>query len=111
MRGNDFTEVSPEWARLAHDWIHRMENTIEASDSWYDTSCRDLLEYHLCDGNHLLNWKDKGYVTVFDLLMVSVCVCVTIIKPLATVHIYSIVYCKSHKLPSDISRIEKNRSN
>lgn len=76
MRGNDFTEVSPEWARLAHDWIHRMENTIEASDSWYDTSCRDLLEYHLCDGNHLLNWKDKGYVTVFDLLMVSVCVCV-----------------------------------
>lgn len=64
-------DVTPELARLAHDWFHRMENTLEASDSWYDTSCRGLLEYHLCPGDHLLNWKDKGYVTVFDLLQVS----------------------------------------
>lgn len=71
LRDSDFGELTSEWARLAHDWIHRMENTIEASDSWYETSCRDLLEYHCCDGDRLLNWRDKGYVTVFDLLTVS----------------------------------------
>lgn len=53
------------------DWFHRMQNLIDASHSWYETSCRSLTEYWECDGNRLLNWKDHGYVTLFDLLQVS----------------------------------------
>lgn len=50
------------------DWFHRMQNTIDASHSWYDTSCHSLTEYWECDGNHVLNWKNRGFITVFDLL-------------------------------------------
>lgn len=53
-----------------YDWFHRMQNTIDASHSWYDTSCHSLTEYWECDGNHVLNWKNRGFVTVFDLLQV-----------------------------------------
>lgn len=68
---SEFDEITPELARLALDWFHRLENIIESSDSWYDTSCRDHLEYWACSGDRLLNWKDKGYAVVFDLLQVS----------------------------------------
>ncbi|XP_048516015.1 spermine oxidase-like isoform X2 [Athalia rosae] len=51
------------------EWIHRYENIIECSDSWYDTSAQGLTEYHTCPGDPLLNWKGKGYKTLFDLLM------------------------------------------
>lgn len=47
-----------------------MENSIEASDSWYETSCKNYPQYWICDGDHLLNWKNNGYATVFDLLQV-----------------------------------------
>lgn len=54
------------------DWFHRMQNSIDASHSWYETSCHSLPEYWECDGNKLLSWKDHGYITVFDLLQVLV---------------------------------------
>lgn len=63
--------MTPELRRQAYDWIHRMENTFEASESWFETSCSSLPQYWVCDGNQLLNWKDRGYVTVFDLLQVN----------------------------------------
>lgn len=44
-------------------------NADDGSDSWYETSCDDH-DYAVCDGDYNLNWKDKGYVTVFDLLQV-----------------------------------------
>lgn len=56
---------------MAHqflDFFHRYENSIEASDSWYETSARGYLEYWDCAGDRLLNWKDRGYRTVFTLL-------------------------------------------
>lgn len=52
------------------DWFHRMQNLYDGSHSWYDTSCRSLTEYWHCDGCQLLNWKESGYITVFDLLQV-----------------------------------------
>lgn len=52
------------------DFFHRYENSIEASDNWYDTSAQGYLEYWDCEGDRLLNWKDRGYHTVLDILMV-----------------------------------------
>lgn len=51
------------------EFFHKYENSIEASDTWFDTSCAGYVDYWDCNGERLLNWKDKGYGTVFDLLM------------------------------------------
>lgn len=47
-----------------------MANNLDGADSWYETST-DSHEYEECEGDRLLNWKDKGYTTVFDLLQVE----------------------------------------
>lgn len=48
-----------------------MRTSWIACDLWYDVSCGNYLEYWECPGNMMLNWKDKGYRTVFELLQVS----------------------------------------
>ncbi|KAL6435180.1 hypothetical protein ACFW04_005336 [Cataglyphis niger] len=50
-------------------WMEKMENSIECSDTWFDTSAKRLSEYWECEGNSLLNWKERGYKTLFDLLL------------------------------------------
>lgn len=52
------------------DFFHKYENSIEASDTWFDTSAAGYLHYWDCEGDRLLNWKDKGYGTLIDILMV-----------------------------------------
>lgn len=47
-----------------------MENSVECSDTWFDVSAKRLTEYWECEGDSLLNWKDRGYKTLFDLLLV-----------------------------------------
>lgn len=47
-----------------------MENSIECSDTWFDVSAKRLAEYRECEGNPGLNWKERGFKTIFDLLMV-----------------------------------------
>lgn len=71
MQDPYYDDVNDELRRQFVDFFHKFENSIEASESWYDTSCASLLQYWVCEGDPLLNWKDKGYVTVFDLLQVN----------------------------------------
>lgn len=47
----------------------KFENSVEASDCLDDVSGRGYLEYWECDGELLLNWKDKGYKEFLRLLM------------------------------------------
>ncbi|KMR05321.1 peroxisomal n -acetyl-spermine spermidine oxidase [Lasius niger] len=49
--------------------MEKMENSIECSDSWFDISAKRLTEYWECEGDPLLNWKERGYKTLFDLLL------------------------------------------
>ncbi|XP_066589216.1 spermine oxidase-like isoform X2 [Prorops nasuta] len=51
------------------DWIEKFDNSLQCSDSWFDVSAKGLREYWECDGDPLLNWKDRGYKTVFEILM------------------------------------------
>lgn len=51
------------------DLFHRFFSTEDACHSWYELSCFNRFEE--CVGDDLLSWKDKGYVTVFDLLQVK----------------------------------------
>lgn len=45
-----------------------MTNNGNASDDWFDMTPKMNFEYP--SGNQLLNWKDKGFGTVIDLLTV-----------------------------------------
>lgn len=72
LKDSLYDDVDDELRHQFFDWFHKYENSIEASDSWYETSCRSLPEYWICEGDHLLNWRDKGYVTLFDLLQVKI---------------------------------------
>ncbi|XP_018406624.1 PREDICTED: spermine oxidase-like [Cyphomyrmex costatus] len=58
-------------ARVAEylSWIEKMENSIQCSDTWFDISVKSLTEYRECEGDLVLNWKNYGYKTIFDLLM------------------------------------------
>lgn len=56
-------------------WFHRFENSIDGSDSWFETSGSGHTEYKECEGDPVLVWKQAGYSRVLDLLMVmSLCV-------------------------------------
>lgn len=71
LRTDEFKDVDANVCQQFLEFFHKYENSIEASDTWFETSCKGYCEYWDCDGDRLLNWKDRGYRTVFDLLMVS----------------------------------------
>ncbi|XP_051157740.1 spermine oxidase-like [Leptopilina boulardi] len=41
----------------------------DAGDSWWDISTTSASEYHDNVGDHLINWKERGYGTMLDILM------------------------------------------
>ncbi|XP_058056562.1 uncharacterized protein LOC131207940 [Anopheles bellator] len=65
----EYKDVNGETAYQVLEFFHKFENSIEASDSWFDTSGPGYLHYWECDGDLLLNWRDKGYRTVLEILM------------------------------------------
>ncbi|CAK9807642.1 Peroxisomal N(1)-acetyl-spermine/spermidine oxidase, partial [Anthophora quadrimaculata] len=50
------------------NWMHKFDNSIQCSDSWFDVSAKEITNYWTCEGDHVLNWKYHGYKTLFDLL-------------------------------------------
>lgn len=63
----EFKDIDPELAHECYEFFHKRVNLMEGTNSWYDSSC-DPHEYEGCEGDPFLNWKDKGYVTIFELL-------------------------------------------
>jgi len=51
--------------------IEKFQNTAESSDTWFDVSVKLFTEYWECEGDHNLNWKGRGYKTIFDILLVK----------------------------------------
>ncbi|XP_011195633.2 peroxisomal N(1)-acetyl-spermine/spermidine oxidase [Zeugodacus cucurbitae] len=47
----------------------KFESSVEASDHLFEVSGKGHLEYWLCEGDLLLNWKDKGFRSFLRLLM------------------------------------------
>lgn len=50
--------------------MEKAECSIECSDTLFEVSSKRLADYWECEGDSVLNWKDRGYKTLFDLLMV-----------------------------------------
>lgn len=71
LKTPEYADIDSVTSTGVLDYFHKFENSIEASDSWFDTSGSGYLEYYECDGHPLLNWKDKGYKTVIDFITVS----------------------------------------
>lgn len=70
IRLPEFRHVDGALAQQFIEFFHKYENSFEASDTWFQASCNGYTDYWDCEGELLLNWRDKGYSTVFDLLMV-----------------------------------------
>ncbi|EDW79990.1 uncharacterized protein Dwil_GK12302 [Drosophila willistoni] len=49
--------------------FHKFESSVEAADHLFEVSGRGHLDYWLCEGELLLNWRDKGYRRFLQLLM------------------------------------------
>lgn len=64
-----FPDVSQTIAEEFLENFHKFESSVEAADHLYEVSGRGHLEYWLCEGELLLNWRDKGYKTFLRLLM------------------------------------------
>lgn len=69
LKTDEFKDVDSELAQQTFDLLHGLICTEDASDSWYETSCHNRFEWS--DGDWILGWKDKGFVTVLDLLQVN----------------------------------------
>ncbi|XP_028048109.2 spermine oxidase [Monomorium pharaonis] len=50
-------------------WIEKIENSLQCSNSWFDVSAKRLTEFKECEGDITLGWKNRGYKTIFDLLL------------------------------------------
>lgn len=49
----------------------KFESSLEAADHLFEVSGKGHLEYWICEGELLLNWKDKGFKTFLEILMKS----------------------------------------
>lgn len=69
LKTSEFNDIEDNLAHELLDYFHKFENSIEASDTWFDTSASGYTHYKECDGHPLLNWRDKGYKTLFNYIM------------------------------------------
>lgn len=71
INSDEFDDIDESLKYEVLKWFHQLVKTHSALDSWYNASCRNFVDYWICSGDQYLNWKNKGYRTVFDLLQVS----------------------------------------
>ncbi|KAF7997867.1 hypothetical protein HCN44_009265 [Aphidius gifuensis] len=71
-RFNEFFKAHPEIPAKQHQSILNALNLLimtgDAANSWFDVSARAIKEYGEV-GDQRVNWKDKGYSTILDILM------------------------------------------
>ncbi|XP_011290450.1 spermine oxidase [Musca domestica] len=71
LRRPENSDIDMAIAKEFFENYKKFENSVEASDTLDDVSGKGYLEYWECEGDILLNWKDKGYVEFLRLLMKS----------------------------------------
>lgn len=55
-------------------YLHKMELELLSSDpaeTWRDVSVSENGSYKVYKGDQTINWKDRGYSTILDILMVK----------------------------------------
>lgn len=60
---------------LLRDFAHSFELIVcsmDAAESWYDLSSKNYYKFQEPKGDSALQWKDKGYAVIFDVLQVNI---------------------------------------
>lgn len=52
-------------------FIERVDLSYESADSWDQVSLKGFIEYEEAEGHQHVNWKERGYSTILDVLMAS----------------------------------------
>lgn len=52
------------------EWFEKFENSIDAADSWFETSGKGHLAYVDCPGELLNKWHSGGYFSALKMLIV-----------------------------------------
>ncbi|EDW72525.1 uncharacterized protein Dwil_GK19322 [Drosophila willistoni] len=71
LRQPENRDIDEVIAREFFDNYQKFENSVEASDTLDQVSGQGYLEFWECEGDILLNWKDKGYKELLKLMMRS----------------------------------------
>lgn len=53
------------------EMYQKYECSVDAADTLFEVSGPGFLTYWECEGSTLTNWKDRGFVTVLDIMMVN----------------------------------------
>lgn len=69
LKDPEYSYIDKELAGQFLEMYKKYENSVESCDSLFDASGSGYGEYWECEGDTLLNWKDKGYVTFLHFLM------------------------------------------
>lgn len=68
LRRPENSDIDMAIAKEFFENYQKFENSVEASDSLDEVSGRGYLEYWECEGDILLNWKDKGFIEFLRLI-------------------------------------------
>ena len=63
----------PEILKDKRKYLHLMEMVDlghHAAETWQDVSARGVQEFHEYPGDQMVNWKERGYSTILDILIV-----------------------------------------
>lgn len=52
------------------NYLERSISCVDPAESWLDISTSHLFKSY--EGDQLVNWKDQGFSTIFDLILVSI---------------------------------------
>ncbi|XP_043266525.1 uncharacterized protein [Venturia canescens] len=66
-RFDSYPELTNEQRKSLTQMFDLLQMTADAADSWVNVSAHH--EDVLCPGDQALNWKDRGYSTILDILM------------------------------------------
>ncbi|KAJ8964362.1 hypothetical protein NQ317_018468 [Molorchus minor] len=50
-------------------WLYKFFACLNSANTWYDVSTTGPYVFQKCEGDQQLNWRDRGYRTVLDIMM------------------------------------------
>lgn len=65
---DEFAHIDPQLADQFIEFTHKFHGVLTGTDNWFESSRVGWSQQRSCAGEQLLNWRHRGYRTVFDLL-------------------------------------------
>lgn len=65
-------EINAELHKPLLDMMSLGQMASDGADNWYKVSAKSLQDYPECEGDNNINWKNRTYSTILDILMVRI---------------------------------------